>query len=313
MESKKVSVIMGVYNEKEEWVKKSIESIINQTYKNIEFIVILDNPQNKELSKLITKYANVDKRIRFYINEINLGLIKTLNKAIDLSEGEYIARMDADDISEKERIAKQVEFLEQNKDYSLVGAKLSYIDEVGKEINIIDKRPIEYKSIVEYCKYDNAFAHPTLMYKRDDIIRIGKYKNAEYAEDYDLILRFIVDGKKVCNIDERLLKYRIRDTGVSISKKNYQVTTTQYLQGLYKNSILNNTDYIFDEKYLDRLFEIDNTNKGIEIDNLHKKSLEYGDNGKKILKLRCIIKLILKSKKYRLWYKNKLITKIKFK
>ncbi|MGL4742033.1 MAG: glycosyltransferase, partial [Sarcina sp.] len=91
---KKVSVIMGVYNEKISWVKETINSILEQTYKNIELIVILDNPENQELKIFLDSYKD---KIKFEVNDKNLGLVKTLNRAIDLANGEYIARIDADD------------------------------------------------------------------------------------------------------------------------------------------------------------------------------------------------------------------------
>ena len=123
-----ISVIMGVYNEKIEWVEKAILSIINQTYTNFEFIVILDNPQNEELKNLISEFSLKDKRIKLYVNEENIGLINTLNKGLKLAKGKYIARMDADDISCGDRFEKQINFLEQNNNIVLVGGLNEYID-----------------------------------------------------------------------------------------------------------------------------------------------------------------------------------------
>ncbi|HDL4956660.1 TPA: glycosyltransferase, partial [Mannheimia haemolytica] len=97
--NKKISVVMSTYNEPVEWVEKSIRSILNQTYDNIEVIVICDNPDNKGIVDLLNLIKEGDNRVVLHFNERNKGLIYSLNKAINLSSGEYIARMDADDIS----------------------------------------------------------------------------------------------------------------------------------------------------------------------------------------------------------------------
>ncbi|MEW8956830.1 glycosyltransferase family 2 protein, partial [Clostridium sp.] len=112
----KISIIMAAYNETRQWLSKAIESILNQSYRDFEFIIILDNPKNQELKDLITEYLKKDGRIKFFINEENLGLIKSLNKGIKEAKGEYIGRMDADDICYLNRLQVQLDFLESNKD-----------------------------------------------------------------------------------------------------------------------------------------------------------------------------------------------------
>lgn len=104
----KISVIMSTFNEKLEWVKEAIDSIINQTYRNIEFIIIVDNPNNIELKNMLEQYCIEDDRIKIIVNEFNIGLVKSLNKALKICSGEFIARMDADDISVKYRLEKQL-------------------------------------------------------------------------------------------------------------------------------------------------------------------------------------------------------------
>src|SRR5699024_5552594 len=115
-----VSVIMSVYNETETELALAIESILNQTYKDIEFIIVLDAPDNELVLKLIKKYQTSDDRIKIIINNQNQGLAKSLNTGIKSSSGEYIARMDADDISFKNRLDVQISFLEKNADYDIV-------------------------------------------------------------------------------------------------------------------------------------------------------------------------------------------------
>ena len=110
-----VSVIMSTYKEEEIFLRQAIESILDQTYKDFEYIIILDNPDNDLHIKIIEEYTNIDKRIKFYINKKNIGLTASLNKGLELAKGIYICRMDADDISISNRIENQKKYLEENK------------------------------------------------------------------------------------------------------------------------------------------------------------------------------------------------------
>ena len=119
MSEKKISVIMSTYNEKEIWVKEAVDSILNQTVNDFEFIIIVDKPDNNKIIDLLHEYEMNDKRVKVYINNKNLGLVKSLNKAIRLSNGKFIARMDADDYSYPQRFEKQLNLLQNNPDVSL--------------------------------------------------------------------------------------------------------------------------------------------------------------------------------------------------
>ena len=127
-----ISVIMSVYNEPKEYLIRSIESILNQTFKDFEFIVILDNPKNEIARNIAKEYSLKDERIVFIKNEENIGLTKSLNKGISISKGKFIARMDADDISHPKRFEEQISFLNKNNEYGLCGTKAYLIDENGK-------------------------------------------------------------------------------------------------------------------------------------------------------------------------------------
>jgi len=127
-----VSVIIPVYNV-EQFVLEAIQSIQNQTYKNLEIIVI-DDGSVDDTYKIVEKLAKDDNRIKLYRNEKNLKIVKTLNRALTIAKGEYIARMDGDDISAPDRIEKKVKFLELNNDYDLVGCSMVAIDIEGNKI-----------------------------------------------------------------------------------------------------------------------------------------------------------------------------------
>ena len=257
---KKVSVIMGAYNEKIEWLENSVNSILNQSYRNIEFIVILDNPDNIEIKNFMNKLQLKDNRIRFYVNEKNLGLVKTLNKAIGLSNGEYIARMDADDIALPDRIKLQVNFLDKNAEIDLVGSKIEYIDENDNVISKDKYRPCGFEDIKRHLKYYNAFAHPTLMYRTDVLRKLNGYNEIYCAEDYDLVTRFVVNGYKTINLNNILLKYRVRSNGISQSNRTKQYITSEYIKEIYRKSIKGENKK-FDENYLISILENKKINK----------------------------------------------------
>ena len=121
-----ISVIMSVYKESPQILEQAIESILNQTFRTFEFIIILDNPSNFEAEKIIRKFSNQDNRIIYVKNEMNMGLSKSLNKAILISKYEYIARMDADDISLPTRLEDQLLYMKKN-NLDLVGG---YIEQI---------------------------------------------------------------------------------------------------------------------------------------------------------------------------------------
>ena len=130
----KVSVIMSVYREPLEWIDASIKSILVQTYGDFEFLIVNDNPESEELCHFLNEKALSDNRISLIANERNIGLTKSLNVALTKSNGEYIARMDADDIACLNRLSSQVEYLDKNANHSVVHSNYSLIDENGDVI-----------------------------------------------------------------------------------------------------------------------------------------------------------------------------------
>lgn len=221
----KVSVIMSVYNEKTEWLKQSIESILNQTYANIEFIIILDNPNNFELKGVIERYKE-DERIKFSINDMNRGLVYSLNKAIKMCTGNYIARMDADDISLPNRIEKQITYLFDN-NLDIVGSNVINMYPDGKRI--YSHYPITPSEINLFLCNANALAHPTWLLKKECYHKVGMYRNIYSNEDYDFLLRCKARKMLIGNIEEPLLIYRISPNGITQSNLYKQRLVTNYL------------------------------------------------------------------------------------
>lgn len=211
-----VSVLMPVYNAGK-FLRESLESILNQTYNNFEFIIVNDGSTDNS-ENIIKTYS--DNRIKYYSNSRNKGLIFSLNYGIDLAKGEYLARMDADDISMRDRFEKQIAFLEQNENVSAVFANVRLIDKSGTEIGIWedDINTKNYSEIRRTLAKTNCLAHPTLMIRKS-VISIFKYKKRRLnSEDWDLWLRLVSRNYQIEKINEPLLNYRIHDDSVTFKR-----------------------------------------------------------------------------------------------
>lgn len=246
MNNELISVIMSTYNEPEKWIRESVESILNQSYINIEFIIVCDNPQNKILIKLLEEYKRKDSRITIILNEKNIGLTKSLNKAIIYSNGEYIARMDSDDIADKERLEKQIIYLNKNK-LDLIGAGVKCITENKELIAVLNKLPKENNTFKRKIRYNNCMPHPTWFGRKDVFSELNGYRNIDYAEDYDFILRALHKGFRLGNINEVLLDYRMRSTSISNKNGLKQFVTSKELVKAYRENYILDYDKLTTE------------------------------------------------------------------
>ena len=255
------SVIMATYKEDIKFLKQSIESILNQTYKDFEYIIILDNPENQEHIQLINEYAKQDQRIRFYINDRNMGLTNTLNRGLSLANGKYICRMDADDISVLNRIEIQKKYLEDNH-FDLIGGVSKMIDENGNDIYSIKKVPTDFTKIKKCIKYNQVISHPTWFGKKEVFDQLGGYRNIPLCEDYDFTLRAVLNGFKISNLNETVLKYRMTKNSISRNNLYDQYLYMKYITNEYSNgniaSVENAKEYVKNhlnkknaEKYLE--------------------------------------------------------------
>ncbi|MBU3111433.1 glycosyltransferase [Clostridium lacusfryxellense] len=232
-----VSVIMSVYNEKEKWLMQAIESILNQSYKKLEFIIILDNPDNKKLNDIIKFYNKKDSRIRYFVNEKNMGLVKSLNKALGYAKGEFIARMDADDISMTDRFEKQINYLNNHPDVDFLGARCINMDEDGVELYRDAIIPADMK-LIKSCLVNVDFVnHPTWFFRKKCSDKNNGYREITCAEDYDFLLRLITNGFKLANSNEFLVRYRIRRSGISQSNSLQQLLYSKHVVKMYKDRV----------------------------------------------------------------------------
>lgn len=213
--NKLVSVILPVYNE-EKYIGEAIDSILNQTYKNLELIIIDDGSTDHTL-EVVMERKNKDDRV-VVITRRNKGLVSSLNEGILISHGEYIARMDADDISHKDRLEKQINYLETHKEVYLLGTNYDLLFEDSLDEGIKKAAQGTHKRSMAHIDKDKwflsinetmKFIHPTIMMRKSLFDEIGLYR--EYKlEDIELYFRCGVNNKRVDKLDEVLLDYRVR-------------------------------------------------------------------------------------------------------
>ena len=226
-----VSVIMAVYDEPKEYVIEAVNSLFKQSYKDLEIIVISDNPNNKELNG----FLNTMKGIHFYVNQSNIGLAGSLNKAFKFSKGKVIARMDADDISREDRIKKEFQFLTNNK-LDFVTADIDMMDEKGTLITSTNVLPQNVKEFSKRIKYGNCLVHPTYMFTREMFNKIGGYNEKLLAaQDYEFAFRAYRSGVKIGFLNEKLLIYRVRERSVSKKNQILQQYVVYFTQCIYRN------------------------------------------------------------------------------
>jgi len=199
----KLSLVMSVYNQ-EKYLKKAIKSIIDQSFKKFEFL-ILDDGSTDNSWKIIKSFN--DPRIKVFRHRQRQGLAKGLNFLIAKTEGEYIGRMDGDDVAYKNRLEKEVGFLDKNPEIALVGSWARIGDQKGRVVGFF-KHPTKYIQIRRAILSYNPFVHPTVVFRKKAFKQVGGYnENLFYAQDYDLFLKFVV-RYPCANLGQFLLKFR---------------------------------------------------------------------------------------------------------
>lgn len=207
-----ISVLMGVHNE-ETHLKKAIDSVLNQTYENFEFIIV-DDASADSSADIVRSYD--DSRITLLENETNCGLTHSLNKALEHATGQYVARQDADDVSEPNRFERQIQFLERNEEVAVVGTGTTLIDGDGQAI---DTRVGYCNPSFEDFMRKGHFIHGSIMGRQSVFEAVGGYDEFfRYAQDQELWLRLTRDHK-LANIPDPLYRHRIHDDGVYFSRK----------------------------------------------------------------------------------------------
>lgn len=204
----RLTVIMSTYND-EKYLNDCLESLANQTYP--DFVVKLADDGSKDRTlEILESWSKRDPRFQIAIrHKTNKGLTATLNELLRCADTEYVARMDADDIAMPDRFARQVAYLNRHREVSVVGSWAVDIDEQGRD-GAMRRVPETHESIVKMMLKANPLIHPSVMFRKEDILRVGGY-NERYrvVQDYALWFQCVKAGLRLGNIPEPLIRYRV--------------------------------------------------------------------------------------------------------
>ena len=293
-----ISVIMSAYNERLDWIEKSVESIINQTYDNIEFIIVLDNPGNCGLRNLLEQYRLKDDRIKLIVNEENLGLVKSLNIALNHCTGKYIARMDADDISDLERLEMQKEYLE-NHQLDFIFSGVQVIDEENSNLYQTNIQELDARQAKKRLEKIHISYHPTWFLKSEIFQDLEGYREISYCEDYDFILRCLSRNCKIGKMNGFVLQYRMRQNGISKSFSLEQFLNTRGLIKLYNKNDLEDDNLLLEIMRNSReIADEDEKKKFNMADSFYYKGVNLIKSGSTLRGVNSLMKSLFCSKYY---------------
>lgn len=233
-----VSVVMSEYNTKREYLCTAIESILNQTFKDFEFIIVDDCGENN-LDEIIEKYN--DKRIKIIKNDKNRGLVYSLNHGIKEAKGEYIVRMDTDDIADKKRIEKLYGYIKSHPEYAVVSSKVVEFSE-NKKLGILGKEGEKSKKDI---MHGNILIHPSVIMRKDAIEKVGYYKDYTRAEDFVLWCDLLLAGYRLYTMNDILLKYRVNPEDYNKRKLKYRKGEIKARLEYYPKLGANIKDYLY--------------------------------------------------------------------
>lgn len=241
----RISTIISIYKEPIDWIERSLRSVVDQTNQNLffnELIVVLDNPQyEKEVDVLINKIESniVDTNFRLiYVkNKQNIGLASSLNKAFHVSTGDYIARLDSDDINLPDRYMKQFEFMKNNASVSLCGSSIYRIDE-NETVAGLSSNPSDFKKLKKQVLCKSIAYHPTWFVKREVYEALEGYRDIPAAQDLDFILRAMLYNYTISNHPDPLVYYRINNNSISVKKSLLQRKCQRFITTNYKKGTL---------------------------------------------------------------------------
>ena len=255
----KLSVLMSVYRESLFLLEKAINSIFSQTFNDFEFVIILDDPSNFNAESYLRDLSKKHMNVKIIVNSVNIGLTKSLNLGLHHCCGEFIARMDADDVSMPDRFEKQVNFLNENTEIVACGSYFKYIDVDGNEIGRVKLR-ITPKDIFDNIFFMSPFCHPSVMFRRIvDGKEVHYDESLKYSQDYGLWARLVIHHKMAV-IPEYLFCYRISSS--QITSKNH--SEQQQCHVRTQKQLICDLKILITEKQADILLNI-----------LNERSLKY--------------------------------------
>lgn len=209
-----VTVVMSAYREEPSLFRQAVDSILAQTMPDLELLIALDDPGNEALRRVAEGYAARDPRVRVTVNEKNLGLAASLNRAVGLCSSPYLCRMDADDVALPDRIERQLAFIEEG-GYDLVGGGLDVTDGAGELLYHAQKLPRTPDAVRRALRWNNCVPHPSWLGRRW-VFEQG-YRQIPLCEDYDLLIRTALADGRMANVPGAVLRYRMGEESISRS------------------------------------------------------------------------------------------------
>lgn len=243
----KYSVLMSIYHKVDvKYMKESLDSVINQTLKPDEILIIKDGKLTKEQEKLLDGYYNKNKNVFKFIEfDENHGQGYAYEYALSKCRNDLVTLMDFDDACDLSKNEKEVKFLKEHPDIDIVGSNCLEFKENKNEVIAFRKMPETNEEIVKFCKKRCPLIQPTTMFRKDKVLECGGYKEGRIAEDWDLYIRAIQHGLKLYNIQESLVYVRVND---DFYKRRggieYLKTILKFKRKQYKNGFFSLSDYI---------------------------------------------------------------------
>lgn len=237
MSETKVSITIVTFN-RANFIKEAIDSVLNQSFSDWELIIV-DDASTDNTKELVGAYLLKDKRIKYYEQDSHIGIAPARNLALKLSAGKYIAVLDSDDVwTDKNKLQKQVEFLDNNPDFCLVGCAIKVINEKGE---LLKKycNPEKDEEIRENILIKNPFAHSSVVYRKNIIEKIGDYdETLKIGEDYDMWLRMGQVGK-IANLNDVYIFYRKHTENISVLDRSVALQNNIDIISKYKKDYPN--------------------------------------------------------------------------
>lgn len=242
----KYSVLMSLYKkENPEYLRLALDSMIDQTIKPDEIVLVEDGPLTEELYAVVEEYkAKYLDLLHIVVNTKNLGLGLALNEGLKVCRNELVARMDTDDISKPDRCEKQLKVFETNPELSIVGAFVDEFYSSPEEVVSVRAVPEKHDDIYRFAKKRSAFNHPAVMYRKSKVLENGGYSDLRRNQDVDLFGRMLFAGCKAENIGESLLWFRSNDA-LAKRRKSWQNTKSYIdtIKHFWKMGYSSFTDY----------------------------------------------------------------------
>lgn len=264
-----ISVILPCYKENVSVYREAVDSILNQTLSDFELLLILDCPDNHVLERCIYNYAELDRRVIPVIHERNMGLPATLNDALSRCRGDYVCRMDADDIALPDRLELQFSHL-KTEGFDLVGSYVEVIDEDGITRYTVNNIPTSSEGVSRALRYNNCVPHPTWFGKKE-LFQLG-YRSIPQSEDYDFLLRAVLEGYNVGNVGEVTLKYRQTSKSLSRSNLYRQFQAQRYLTNDFRKDMVSDVNGL--SNYLDGSCSVSKMTRYAQADTAFNNGLE---------------------------------------